>query len=303
MPSGRSAQSKKAKAPQGGIQPGMLFRCPRARMELALFLAGVFILRSSPASAQRQSLQDGASSGHTNPSASAPELPDAPQSAAPREQGSSTTVAQSPQAQPDERKQTKRILEILPNFRSVSANSHLPAQTPKKKFIGFAQDSFDYSSFIFIGLLSVTTQLQGSTPEFHTGAPAFARYYWHNFADQTDENLWVGFLLPATLHKDARYYTLGGGSLNQHNGFAKRAGYALTRILITRTDAGGSSLNYSEVVGAGASAGISNLYYPNSGRGWTKTGQRWALNVSIDAGTLVFKEFWPDLNHAIFHIR
>lgn len=303
MPSGRSAQSRKAKAPQSGIQPEMLFRCPHARMGLALFLAGVFILRPIPASAQ-----DGSSSVHASPVASVPELPDAPQSAPPGEQSSSAAAAHSPQVQPDERKQTKRILGILPNFRSVSANTHLPAQTPKEKFIGFAQDSFDYSSFIFVGLLSVTTQLQGSTPEFHTGAPAFARYYWHNFADQTDENLWVGFLLPAALHQDARYYTLGsytpgGGTLNRHHGFAKRAGYAFTRILITRTDSGGSSFNYSEVVGAGAAAGISNLYYPNSGRGWTKTGQRWALNVSIDAGTLIFKEFWPDLNHAIFHTR
>lgn len=189
----------------------------------------------------------------------------------------------------------------MPNFLSVSVNTHLPAQTPKDKFIGFTQDSFDYSSFTLAGLLSGVSQLQGSIPEFHTGPPAFARYYWHTFADQTDENLWVDFLIPVALHQDARYYTLGRGTTDMHHRIAKRAGYALSRILITRTDSGGNNFNFSEVVGAGASAGISNLYYPSSDRNWTKTGQRWALNLSIDGVTFIFKEFWPDINHAIFH--
>jgi hypothetical protein len=231
-------------------------------------------------------------------------LPDAPDF-----RRGSNGAPQAPEAESDEGKQTKRILGILPNFRSVSANTYLPAQSPKEKFVGVVQDSFDYSSFIFVGGLAGVGQLQGSVAEFHSGAPAYARYYWHDFVDQTDENLWVGFLLPAALHQDARYYTLGrwehGGNgtakRSGHNGIAKRAGYAFTRIFITRTDSGGSSFNFSEVVGAGASAGISNLYYPSSNRGWNKTGQRWVLNVGIDGTTFIFKEFWPDINHAIFH--
>jgi integrase len=51
-------------------------------------------------------------------------------------------------------RQTKRILGIIPNFRAVSVDTHLPPQTPKEKFVGFAQDSFDYSSFIWIGALA-----------------------------------------------------------------------------------------------------------------------------------------------------
>jgi hypothetical protein len=203
----------------------------------------------------------------------------------------------------NEGRQTKRILGIVPNFRSVSVNSHLSAQTPKQKFIGFTQDSFDYSSFIFIGILSGVSQLEGATPEFHTGPPAFARYYWHNFADQTDENLWVSFLIPVALHQDPRFYTLGSRSNGKHNGIVKRAGYAFSRMLITRADSGGSSFNFSEVVGSGTAAGIANLYYPGSNRGWTKTGQRWALNVGIDGATNIFKEFWPDINNAIFHSK
>lgn len=235
-------------------------------------------------------------------------LPDAPAAreaaVGPEPQQKPSTAVEPPaSAASDEGRQTKRILGIVPNFRSVSVNSQLPAQSPKEKFAGFAEDSFDYSSFIFVGLLSGVSQLQGSTPEFHTGPPAYARYYWHNFADQTDENLWVGFLLPVALHEDARYYTLGSGTGEKHNGFVKRAGYAFSRILVTRTDSGGSNFNFSEVIGSGAASGISNLYYPGSNRTWTKTGQRWALNVGIDGATFIFKEFWPDINHAVFHSK
>ncbi|MGC2162026.1 MAG: hypothetical protein WA634_08975 [Silvibacterium sp.] len=213
------------------------------------------------------------------------DLPDAPsqqQSSAP----SDTTL---------EGKQTKRILGIIPNFRAVSVNEKLPPQSPKEKLIGATQDSFDYSSFIFAGMLAGSAQAQDSYPEFHQGAAGYARYYWHTFADQADENYWVEFILPAPLHQDSRYYTLG------HGGLIKRTAYSFSRIFITRNDAGNNTFNTSEIVGAGAAAGISDFYYPSPERDWTKTGQRWLTNVSLDGATFIFKEFWPDINSAIFH--
>jgi hypothetical protein len=211
--------------------------------------------------------------------------------------------APSPSSDSGEGKQTKRILGIIPNFRAVSVDTHLPPQTPKEKFVGFAQDSFDYSSFIWIGALAGVSQLKNSTPEFHQGAAGFGRYYWHSFVDQADENLWVEFLLPVATRQDPRYYTLGRQTASGHNGPLKRAGYAVSRLFITRTDSGGNTFNVSEVGGAGAAAAVSNSYYPGPERTWTKTYQRWFLNVSLDGMTVVFREFWPDINRAIFHSK
>jgi hypothetical protein len=196
---------------------------------------------------------------------------------------------------PTRKPQTKRILGIVPNFRSVSADAKLPPQSAKQKFVGAAEDSFDYSSFIFAGLVAGVADAERSTPEFQHGAAAYGRYYWHTFADQTDENFQVEYIFPAVLHQDPRYYTLG------HGGFLKRTVYSFSRVLITRTDAGHETVNASEIVGAGAASGISDLYYPSPERTWTKTGQRWLLNVSIDGGTFIFKEFWPDINNKFFH--
>jgi hypothetical protein len=224
---------------------------------------------------------------------SAGEFPDAPDVALQQQNGA--TAGQTAADASTEGKQTKRILGIIPNFRSVSANAKLPPMSVKDKFIGASEDSFDYSALIFVGMLAGVSQAENSYPQFHQGAAGYARYYWHSFADQTDENYMVEFILPTALHQDPRYYTLG------HGGVLKRAAYSFSRIVITRQDDGSSMVNFSEVVGAGAAAGISSLYYPTADRTWTKVGQRWATSVGLDGLTFVFKEFWPDINNKIFH--
>jgi hypothetical protein len=192
-------------------------------------------------------------------------------------------------------RQTKRILYIVPNFRAVSADQHLPPQTVREKFKTAMLDSVDYSSLIFVGGQAGVAMANNSYHEFGQGAKGYGRYYWHTLADTIDENTWVEFIIPSILHQDTRYYTLGKGA------FGKRVGYAFTRTFITRTDSGHRAVNASEILGAGTASGIANLYYPSTERTFTKTYQRWITNICIDGGTFVFKEVWPDINNAIFH--
>jgi hypothetical protein len=227
-------------------------------------------------------------------------LPDAP-SAAWQQDGQVSPAAAGAKSNPgtvnasETGKQTKRILYIVPNFRAVSADQVLPPQTVKEKFNTATLDSVDYSSFIFVAVQSGIAEARNANPEFRQGAAGYGRYYWHTYADYADENLWVEFILPAALHQDSRYYTLGRG------GFPERLAYSFSRIAITRTDSGHETFNASEIFGAGAAAGISSLYYPSPERTFTKTYQRWITSVAIDGGTFVFKEFWPDINRKFFH--
>jgi hypothetical protein len=192
-------------------------------------------------------------------------------------------------------KQTSRILGILPNFRAVSADVKLPPQTVKEKFITAAQDSFDYSS-LFVPLALAGYNLgRNADPEFGEGGLGYARYLWHSAADQTIENFMVEAIVPSITHQDNRYYTLGRG------GFIKRTGYAISRVVITRNDAGKEVFNSSEVIGAGAAAGISTLYYPSRERSFGNTADSWGTSIGIDALSFIVKEFWPDINHALFH--
>jgi hypothetical protein len=218
-------------------------------------------------------------------------LPDAPGS----QQAAAQPAPTAPEAHQDP--QTKRILGILPNFRSVSADTHLPPQSVHEKFMTATDDSFDYSSIFVPAALAGYSQLTSATPEFGTGPPAYFRYFWHSAVDQTSENYLVEFIGPALTHEDNRYYTLGKNG----GGFAKRIGYALSRAVVTRNDAGHDTFNISEVVGAGAAAGLSNLYYPSRERTLGNTVDKWAINVGVDAAAFAVHEFWPDINHALFH--
>jgi hypothetical protein len=231
---------------------------------------------------------------------STPELPDAPSASQNPQSGQTPAPVQQPANNPDAvsangTQQTKRILGIMPNFSSVSADTRLPPQTAKEKFILAGKNSFDYSSFLIASIQAGFAMNGNSYPEFHQGVKGYARYYWHTLADTADENFMVGGLGPIVFRQDNRFYTLG------HGGFGHRAFYAATRVLITRQDDGDRMFNFSEVVGSGAAAGVSTLYYPTKYRTWTKVGQKWLTSDIIDAANFTFKEFWPDINKKIFH--
>jgi hypothetical protein len=235
-------------------------------------------------------------------SAAAIPAPDSDSQAPAAAPQSSSTSAPAPQNQPSQSapgdsngQQTKRILGIIPNFRAVSADQKLPPETVKEKFMGATEDSFDYSSIFIPAVIAAYDMGERATPQFHQGAAGFVRYFWHSAVDQTSENYLVEFVFPTVTREDSRYYTLG------HGGFIKRTGYALSRAVITRSNSGAEVFNLSEVLGAGASSGLSNLYYPSASRSLENTGSEWAIDVGIDAAAFWFREFWPDVNRHVFH--
>jgi hypothetical protein len=217
--------------------------------------------------------------------------PQSPSASGPQQQNQRALSAQGVSTG----QQTKRILGIIPNFRAVSADEKMPPETIKEKFVDATEDSFDYSSIFFPGVIAAYNMDERATPEFHQGAAGYARYFWHSAVDQTSENYMVEFIFPTFTREDSRYYTLG------HGGFLKRTGYALSRAVVTRSNSGAEVFNISEVLGAVVAAGTSNLYYPSASRSLGNTVSEWVEDVGIDAGCFWFREFWPDINHRMFH--
>jgi hypothetical protein len=190
--------------------------------------------------------------------------------------------------------QTKRILGIVPNFEAVSANTYLPPLSPNQKFWLATKNTFDYSSLISVGLQAAIEQARNTYPEFHQGAAAFGRYYWHTFADSGIENYIAGAIFPTLTHEDPRYYTLERG------GLLVRTRYAVSRLWITRSDAKASTFNFSEVIGSGVAVEVSSHYYPREARGAGQTMERWASQLINDAMGNVVQEFWPDIHQRLF---
>ncbi len=284
-----------------------LIVCSRKALSRCVFSLGVSVavliagLGARTSLAAQQPEGDNPSPAVLTASTTAIPAPDpAPQSPPATQSPSTSTPA--PQNQPAQStpaestgQQTKRILGIVPNFRAVSADTTLPPETIKEKFMDATQDSFDYSSIFIPAVVAGYNMEKRSTPEFHQGAAGYARYFWHSAVDQTSENYMVEFIFPTVTREDSRYYTLG------HGGFLKRTGYALSRSVVTRSNSGAEVFNFSEVFGAGAAAGISNLYYPSASRSFGTTGTQWVEDVGIDAASFWVKEFWPDINRHVFH--
>ena len=200
-----------------------------------------------------------------------------------------------PEAQNTPPPQPKRILGVMPNFRAVSAGTIPPPPTPKQAFVIATKNSFDYSSFIFVGFTSAFAEWTNAHPQLGEGMAGYGQYYWRGFVDKADGNYWVIFILPTIFHQDERYYTLGKG------GFWKRGIYAASRILITPNYQGHNSFNASEIFGRAIAQSISLAYYPSGTRTPGALASKYGYALGRDVLTNVFREFWPDIATHVLH--
>jgi hypothetical protein len=183
-----------------------------------------------------------------------------------------------------------RIFWTMPNFLTVEDADNIPLLTAGQKFKVVGRSLIDPSEFVLIGFVAGLGQATDSNPTYGQGAQGYAKRYGTSYADNAVENFMASAVLPSLLHQDPRYYQLGHGS------FVRRAGHALARVVITRTDSGKEQFNYSEVFGAGIAAAISTYtYHPESERSFGNVASVWSTQIGWDVVTYMIKEFWPDL--------
>jgi hypothetical protein len=187
-----------------------------------------------------------------------------------------------------------RLFYTLPNFLSVENAADAPPLSAGQKFRVTARSAFDPVNFVWFGLLAGMSQAENSEPGYHQGWTGYEKRFAAYMADGVIENFTTQAVLPALLHQDPRFFQSGEG------GFWRRTRYAVTRILVTRTDSGKAQFNYSEILGSAAAAGISTYtYHPRGDRTLTNTASVWGSQVGYDALTDVIKEFWPDLRRKL----
>jgi hypothetical protein len=190
--------------------------------------------------------------------------------------------------------QDKRMFGVLPNYRTADGNAPFEPITTRQKFTIATKDTVDGPSYGLAIVFAGISQLNGSNPSFGQGIKGFARRYASAVSDQDLGNFMTEAIMPALLHEDPRYFRKGHGSLKS------RIGYAVTRITVTRTDAGDWRFNSSEFLGNGIVASIGNAYYPDA-RGLGPTFQRMGTQIGTDAISSVLKEFWPDIKRRFIH--
>lgn len=147
--------------------------------------------------------------------------------------------------------------------------------------------------YFISGAFAALYQLDNQNPSWGQGLKGYGKRYAAAYGDQTIGNILTEGLFPTLFHEDPRYFRRGSGDK------WSRTRYALTRVIVNRTDQGNWGFNYAEWIGNGAAAAISNIYYPSDTRNVHDNMEKISVAVATDAFSNVLKEFWPDVKRKL----
>jgi hypothetical protein len=198
-----------------------------------------------------------------------------------------------PAIQEQKSPQNDRLFWVVPNYLTVENAKNIPPIKTGQKFKLVALGAFDPFEYPYVGMLAAIDQAENTDPSYKQGLKGYAKRYGLAFADTTVENFMVGAVFPSMLREDPRYYQSGKG------GFWHRAGYAASRIFITRTDSGKTTFNYSELAGSAVAAAIGNAYHTPQDRTALNSANSWVTQLWGDALSYEVKEFWPDIHRKL----
>ena len=273
------------------------WRKNRLRILLCLLLLGALI--GSRSQAQQ-----------TSPPAQQPSEP----TPSPRPEATNPKTKSKEEQEIERQEQSQRVLGVVPFFGVTSRQNASPL-TPREKFHLFYKSAFDPAAVSIIGVQAAISQAENEFPAYGQGAEGYGKRFGASLADEVSSGFWSNFFYPVLLKEDPRYFRLGEGSIKY------RIYYAVKQEFVCHTDRGGRRFNFSNVLGAGTSGALSNLYYPGrtlirtipatattpaipvyeNDRGAVLTLSRTA--IALGYGTIggLFDEFWPDIHNALFH--
>jgi hypothetical protein len=177
----------------------------------------------------------------------------------------------------------------MPNFRTVSGGAKPPPPGWKYNFTVATHQATDYSSFIFLGLTSLSAEGIDEHPALGHGASGFYAYTWRGFLDKTDNTYLSAWLLPSLIHEDTRYYALGAG----HNLFVREL-YVISRQGVAKTYVGRQTPNIAGLGGKVLTQVVSRNYYPKSATTFPVLATKFGFSVMRDVIFTSIREFYPD---------
>lgn len=163
--------------------------------------------------------------------------------------------------------------------------------TPVRKFklaIINTVDPFNMATAAGDAAFSAWTSEPGST--YGTGRMAFAKRFGTDMTDELSGEFFQTFMFPAIFGQDPHYHR------DVDDKTPRRIRYALTQVLVTRSDRGHKMFNFGEVLGNFAAASLGNLYHPDRARGFGPTSARIGVSIASDSAWNLFTEFWPDVS-------
>lgn len=183
---------------------------------------------------------------------------------------------------------------VITNVAKKSTRTIQPGQqaqplTSREKFIFSIRNQTRPMSPVNWIVSAGLSHLRDGRPHYGTDSGAFGERLGAAALKQSTQSVLVFGVFASAFHEDPRYYRLGSS-----HPFMKRAVYAASRILITRTDSGQPSINWARICGMAGSAAITNVYYPERDTGLNPTLRSYGDSFVTGAATNELREFMAD---------
>src|ERR1041385_4646819 len=171
----------------------------------------------------------------------------------------STQPAVAQQSENDDPpRESKRILGIIPNYRTSPSLQNYEPLTTGEKFKLASEDAFDRGTVGLAALFGGEGQLTNANRSFGQGAAGFGRYFGASYGDFVIGDYMTEAIYPTLLHQDPRYFRRGTGTV------LSRLAYSAGQIFLTHGDSGRTQFYFSEVAGNSTAVAISMAYYPEN---------------------------------------
>jgi hypothetical protein len=185
--------------------------------------------------------------------------------------------------------------DALPPDTTVQSATTLPAPSVSEKWDLFFTETASPFTLAAAAFNATVSQMTRSAPLYgkHPWKDgAFPKRAGASLGDIVSQNFFGDFLLATAFHEDTRYVRMGPARKKW-----SRVAYAISRSVITRTDAGDPTFNFANVVGSAMSAGLSNAYYPPVSRTMSVSLTNLGTSVAGSGLANLMPELGPDVSN------
>ena len=203
-------------------------------------------------------------------------------------------VPDAPTPVPATRPNTPEAVEKRHWEGVVEPGEKVPPLTTGDKLLFPIHEQARPLTLVPVVLLAEYGNLRGSDPKLGSDGAAFGERVGEGALRAASIRVLSDGLLPAVFHEDPRYYRKAYGS------YESRTEWALKRLFIDQRDSGKSGINFSDILGRGMSAALTQAYYPQASIGSGVVLRTWGFSLIGSESVNVFQEFWPDVKHKVF---
>jgi hypothetical protein len=163
------------------------------------------------------------------------------------------------------------------------------ALSSKQKFELFADESVAPSRFLSSAAGAGIGQARNSLDGYGQGADGYGKRFGSSMATASSNNFFGTFVISSLLHRDPRYFP------TLHGGPGHRIGYALSRIVVARTDEGKNATNWAGMIAPLLAESLANSYLPDKERTTGRTFERYGWRIGLNTASNALREYWPTI--------